>query len=190
MSRFFLFCSVFLSISIIYGCNKEESGDNIIYFVGDSQIANWDVESSFPNRITRNLGKDGAKLDYLKSINIPQENADIVFEIGTNDLNVNWDENQIKDYVGIFSKQIMSFSFNNKIYVLEVFPTSNIPKNNVIKIFNYELKRTLNLGNNVVIDVYDALEEDGIIKTDLTRDGLHLNDYGYRVITREIKRKL
>ena len=175
---------------IICGCNKDGIDDKTIYFVGDSQIANWDVEFYFPNRITKNLGKDGAILNYLNSVKIPKKDAELVIEIGTNDIREDWDDIQIREYVDRFSEIIKAFPCNTK-YVLEVFPTSNIYKNRVIESFNSELKKIFCKENNVIlVEVYDALEDNGVIKVSLTRDGLHLNDYGYRVVTNEIQRML
>lgn len=182
--------SILLLFLIICGCNKDGIDDKTIYFVGDSQIANWDVEFYFPNKITKNLGKDGAILNYLNSVKIPKKDAELVVEIGTNDIREDWDDIQIREYVDRFSEIIKAFPCNT-IYVLEVFPTSNIYKNRVIESFNSELKKVFSKENRVMlVEVYDALEDNGVIKVSLTRDGLHLNDYGYRIVTNEIQKMI
>ena len=54
-----------MCIQLLSSCQNYDKSDNTIYFVGDSEIANWGVEASFPNRITRNLGHDGMRLREL-----------------------------------------------------------------------------------------------------------------------------
>lgn len=39
-----------------------------------------------------------------------------------------------------------------------------------------------------VVKCYEALQEEGMIRVDLTREGIHLNDYGYKILT-DITRK-
>lgn len=180
-------CILFVLVTIC-GCSKNDDNDTTIYFVGDSQIANWDTELYFPNRITINFGKDGANLYYLEKINNIKAKSDIIIEIGTNDLQSEWDETKVYNYVDMFFSEINSLPGRKK-YILEIFPTSNQKKNTVIKLFNKRIKETVRHHNDVVIiEVYDNLEKDGVIKEYLSRDGVHLNDYGYIIVTNQVKK--
>ena len=78
---------LFVCIQLLSSCQNYDKSDNTIYFVGDSEIANWGVEASFPNRITRNLGHDGMRLRELCFMSIEDENGIVVIEIGINDIN-------------------------------------------------------------------------------------------------------
>lgn len=173
------------------GCDTIGKNDDTIYFVGDSQIANWDTEYSFPNRITVNLGKDGAKIDYLSLLDIINIETIIIIEIGTNDIQIGWTCEQLEQYVERFCNQVNSISGKEK-YIIEVLPTSNKEKNQIIKMFNQKIKQIFNMRfpKIVVIEAYDIFEENGKIKEFLTRDGLHLNDYGYRILTDKVETKL
>ena len=76
-----------MCIQLLSSCQNYDKSYNTIYFVGDSEIANWGVEASFPNRITRNLGHDGMRLRELCFMSIEDENGIVVIEIGINDIN-------------------------------------------------------------------------------------------------------
>ena len=52
---------LFACIQLLSSCQNYDEADSTIYFVGDSEIANWDLGASFPNRITRNLGHNEIK---------------------------------------------------------------------------------------------------------------------------------
>lgn len=41
-----------------------------------------------------------------------------------------------------------------------------------------------------VVKCYEALQEEGMIRVDLTREGIHLNDYGYKILTDITRKKL
>lgn len=187
MKNIYFICSLFVLMTIC-GCSKDDNIDSTIYFVGDSQIANWDTEFYFPNRITINLGKDGASLYYLDKVNNIKPESDVIIEIGTNDLQSDWDETKVDNFLDMFISVINSLPGRKK-YILEIFPTSNLKKNIVIKLFNKRIKETVGSYKNlVIIEVYDNLEKDGVIKENLSRDGVHLNDYGYIVVTNQVKR--
>ena len=187
MKNRLIICSLMILI-ITIGCGKDDNADNPIYFIGDSQVSNWDTEYSFPNRVTKNWGKEGAKLLYLERLKDIDTNADIVIEIGTNDLQTSWAATMVEEYVEKYIEVVMSLPGRRK-YVVEVFPTSNLNKNRVIQIFNYKLKEGIKQNDFVeIIEVYDKLESDGVLKDSFTRDGVHLNDYGYMVVTNEVNR--
>ena len=54
-----------LCYCLFTSCSKNDMDDTPLCFVGDSHIANWDVEYSFPNRITKNYGVDGRSIRDL-----------------------------------------------------------------------------------------------------------------------------
>lgn len=180
----------YINAFFLFGCSSDNYEDTPLCFIGDSQIENWDTEFYFPNRITKNYGKDGAGIDYLVGLNSIVEDADVIIEIGTNDINVKWDERQIEEYADLFFVTLQSVQGRNK-YVMDVFPTSDRMKNNIIKTFNDKLFELICLhekdSNIQLVRLFDFLEDDGVIKDDITRDGVHLNDFGYRIVADKIR---
>lgn len=174
-----LFVVVFISVSC-----EDDTSDNPLYFIGDSLIANWDTEFSFPNRVTHNFGKNGEGVNYISSFNSFEREAILVIEIGTNDIKANWNEQQLLDYFALYEKVICNLS-GMKVLIIEVLPTSDMQRNKVICDFNRLLNASDAFKTNrfKVVPAYRLLEENGTLKDDLMRDGLHLNDYGYRILT-------
>jgi len=172
----FVFCS----------CTKDD--EQVLYFLGDSMIANWDVESAFPNRITRNLGVDGLHVEGLRNTNISDMSAEVVALVGTNDLHGHMSDDELASYSDIYEKEICQIG-GGRIFVISVLPTSDKDKNRIIEKFNKEMCQRLKQYMNVTfIDCHNAfLDEDGGIKEDLFRDGLHLNDYGYILLGNHVK---
>lgn len=170
-----------LSILFLTSCSKDEN-DSTLYFVDDSMIANWDVEASFPNRITRNMGKDGAQLNYIEGVRIPE--GEVVMLIGTNDLHADMNDDQVKAYAEKYESSALSMSAG-RILLVSVLPTNNPGKNINIKRFNTIIKQwSYTVPRIKFVDCYDRfLDDDDLLKSDLTREGLHLNDYGYIILT-------
>lgn len=173
---------------ILLLCSCSNDNEQVLYFVGDSMIANWDVEAAFPNRITRNLGVDGCHIEEFSTIRISSKFDDVLVLIGTNDLYGNMSDEDITIYCNHYESHICQIS-NGRILVVSILPTSDKKKNNVIHRFNMEMKQRLKLHTNVVfIDCYNVfVDTDGLIKEDLTREGIHLNDYGYILLTDKVK---
>ena len=172
----FVFCS----------CTKDD--EQVLYFLGDSMIANWDVEAAFPNRITKNLGVDGLHVEGLRNANISDMSAEVVVLVGTNDLHGHMSDDELTSYSDIYEKEICQIG-GGRIFVISVLPTSDKDKNRIIEKFNREMCQRLKQYMHVTfIDCHNAfLDEDGGIKEDLFRDGLHLNDYGYILLGNHVK---
>lgn len=175
-----LYCCLFTA------CSKEEADDAPLYFIGDSHIANWDVESSFPNRITKNYGIDGRGIQDLENFRVEENNAIVIIEIGTNDIS----SVTSTEYYETYEKIINNIG-GQRVLLLEVLPTNNKVKNAYIETFNKEIRERIQKYPKVeIVECYEALQREGIIRIDLTREGLHLNDYGYRILTDIIREKL
>ena len=60
-----------------------------------------------------------------------------------------------------------------------------------IKEINRQLKKYAKENNITFINIYDKLVDDeGLLNADYTTDGLHINENGYEVITKELKKYL
>ena len=75
-------------------CACGESDKPPLVFIGDSQIARWDVESYFPMAKTRNHGLSGSGVQWLEENANVAANEPIVVLSATNDLahmhEMNW----------------------------------------------------------------------------------------------------
>lgn len=180
--------ALFLLISLMLFCSCNKGEESVLYFVGDSMIANWDVEASFPNHVTKNLGRDSSHSSYLNSVSLPYKNADVVVLIGTNDLHGGISDAELSVYCEDYESKLCQIG-GGRILVVSILPTSNKDKNNVICKFNKEICRRIEAHANMVfVDCYNVFMDDGgLIKEDLSRDGIHLNDYGYILLGDQIK---
>lgn len=174
-----------LLIFVTNSC-KEESLDSTLIFIGDSQVHNWDVEKSFPNRFTKNYGINGAGINDFSGIHITE--GEVVVEIGTNDIKAGMTQSEIEDYVVLYEGIISSIS-SNQIFVISVLPTAYVDRNKSIVLFNQKAKEGLKSHKNIkFIHCYDRFVNDsGTLRDDLSRDGLHINDYGYMILSDKIK---
>ena len=90
---------------------------------------------------------------------------------------------------------------NAKIYLESIYPVNNtddkkisksmvsIRNNTSIKKINSELKKYCNDKNCTYLDMYSLLKDkDGNLKLEYTKEGLHMSDKGYEVITKELKK--
>lgn len=171
---------------MLSSCSKDEDYIRQLNFIGDSMIANWDVETSFPNIICENHGVDGSKIPYLSSFN--NLNKDVVVLMGTNNLSGNTTGEQIEQLVTDYITHVCQIT-NKRLIIISVLPTSDVQKNKAITLFNSRLKALhATIPNAEFVDCYSAfLGSNGQIKPDLTREGLHLNDYGYILLTSIVK---
>lgn len=183
IEKILLFCAI---LFVCCSCTKDD--EQVLYFLGDSMIANWDVEAAFPNRITENLGVDGLHVEGLRNANISDMSAEVVVLVGTNDLHGHMSDDELTSYSDIYEKEICQIG-GGRIFVISVLPTSDKDKNRIIETFNREMCQRLKQYMNVTfIDCHNAfLDEDGGIKEYLFRDGLHLNDYGYILLGNHVK---
>ena len=83
-----------------------------------------------------------------------------------------------------------------ELYLESIYPVNHdIRRNNAgnrensdIKEINEELEDYCEDNDITYIDMYDLLkDEEGNLKEEYTKDGLHLSDKGYEVVTKEIK---
>lgn len=179
----FIFISFFL-----FACSNED--ECALYFIGDSMIANWDTESAFPNRITKNLGRDGRRIDDLYSVDISDISCEIVVLIGINDLDRQMTEEQKFLYCKKYEDVLSQLKFR-RLWVISILPTYDMLKNRMIREINEGIRSNLNKYPNIIyIDCHNDFLKDGVIRNDLSRDGIHLNDYGYLRLTASVKRYL
>ena len=112
--------------------------------------------------------------------------------IGINDLWNNSPMVPTPEYIGInivrISEAILSDSPTTKVYVQTVLPTEKELYINCINTVNKIIKVNSISKKYKVIDLHSVfINEKGLIKEDLTTDGIHLNEKGYQTWTEFIK---
>lgn len=176
-------------------------GDENIVFVGDSITYQYNLEKYYKDKIhVVNSGIDGNTInDVLDNLyeRIYRYNPTKVFLlIGTNDVPYK-DEKVIEDGIKEIVNNIRKNRSNCEIYLESIYPVNdtdnekishpmvNGRKNEKIMNINKELKAFADKTKNVTyINMYDKLlDENGNMKLEYTREGLHLSDEGYKVVT-------
>ena len=178
----------------------EKVPDNYL-FLGDSITDYYDLDKYYTDMPTVNSGKSGNTTeDILKDMKgrAYQYNPSKVFLlIGTNDF---MHKTSNEDIISNIEKIIEGIKENRpkaEIYLESIYPVNygilpklvGIRKNEDIQKINEELKKYCEKDNCTYIDMYDLLtDDDGNFSKDYTDDGLHPNDDGYEVITKELKK--
>lgn len=176
-------------------------GDENIVFVGDSITYQYNLEKYYKDKIhVVNSGIDGNTInDVLDNLyeRIYRYNPTKVFLlIGTNDVPYK-DEKVIEDGIKEIVNNIRKNRSNCEIYLESIYPVNdtdnekishpmvNGRKNEKIMNINKELKAFADKTKNVTyINMYDKLlDENDNMKLEYTREGLHLSDEGYKVVT-------
>lgn len=172
-------------------------------FLGDS-ITDWyPIEENYKDYPIVNSGKAGYKtkdiLDKLESMVYIYNPTKIFILIGTNDLNSQTSSKEI--LIENIKKIIENISENRpnaKIYLESIYPINRTDNEKIIMStvgkrtnkeileVNRQLKNYCIEKNIVYIDMYQELiDEDGNLKLDYTKDGLHLTNEGYAVVTKK-----
>lgn len=171
----------------------EEISRKELYFVGDSIIDMWDTRTCFPSFETHNLGVSGSKLADLEARPLPPAESVVVCQIGTNDLQFDFTtEADRSAYVNHYLEVISHLS-QNCVYLYSVLPSVRDGRDRNIPWFNDSIRTRIHEYPHVVyLDVYDRfLDADGkSLQNRLTPDKLHLNDYGYAILTNALQDKM
>lgn len=177
---------IILLTILFSGCQDDLANDNAFYFVGDSLIARWPLGETFPSYLTYNLGKSGAGINYIQELRFRFVGNDIVVLIGTNDNNYLTSEN-IDEYLYTYLNSINELT-DRTIYLFSVLPrefkTDDKYINDKISSFNDKVKASLKAYPNIIyIDVYNDFMDGNHINYQYYSDGLHLNTYGYDILS-------
>ncbi len=178
------------------GTSCGDEPDTEVFFVGDSLVEFWDAGRSFPTLRFRNLGRAGAGIAYLGELGDRVAGREVVLLIGTNDA---WQmvSDGVEDYADRYIAAARGLKAG-KIYLFSVLPrtlaTDTEELREAIPLFNSVIRGRLEeFGCEVVyIDVYDKMRDGDSfgIQPALSPDGIHLNSYGYEILTEELWKKL
>ena len=203
--------SIFLYIHIKYEPKYIEKEkiiqDENIVFLGDSITDYYDLDKYYSNYNVVNSGIAGNTtrdiLGDMKNRVYKYNTSKFFLLIGTNDINSKIPEEEtIKNIKSIISG-IRKNRPNAKIYVESIYPINDtddnkinkklvsIRNNEIIKKYNKKIKKYCDNNSITYINMYDELKDtNDNLKLEYTKEGLHISDSGYVVITKEIKKYL
>lgn len=182
----------------LLGCS-DEPGPRL-WFVGDSLVAGWDAKRLFPMRDVVNVGVPGYKIEDCIAEEFDCGGSDAVVLVGTNDLGPMFgyaDKPLTDEMVDGFVDEYMELAHGlnaGRLYVVSLLPRNSrwniVHINDYIQVLNAALRKRVEaeIEGAVFVDAYPLMEVDGGLNPDYTKDGLHLNDAGYQVLTRKVKR--
>lgn len=178
--------------------------DNNYLFLGDSITEVYDLDKYYPDLPVVNSGVSGyTTKDILERLDemVYQYNPSKVFLlIGTNDLDKKVSNEEIFDNIKKIIKNIKEKRPYAEIYLESIYPINNTDnpiigdymingnrRNEDIIEINRNLVKFAKEENITYIDLYSKLLDDsGMLKLEYTKDGLHMSDKGYEVITGEL----
>lgn len=168
--------------------------DENYVFLGDSITEKYDIEKHYKNW-NKNIVNSGISGNLTKDIlnnmkkRVYDYNPSVVFLlIGVNDVNKDVDPDEIIDNI----KKIITNIRENRnlatLYVESIYPTGSKERNDIIIRVNKEVEKFCNEKNITYIDLYKELvNKDDVIDGKYTKDGIHLSDEGYKLVTDKLK---
>lgn len=172
-------------------------------FLGDSITDFYDLDKYYKDFPVVNSGISGNTtddiLDDMKNRVYDYNPSKVFLLIGTNDLIHNKSVDEIVDNIKKIIDEINESRPQTKIYLESIYPVNkdidedmvNVRDNKDIKKINKELEKYCKDSNCTYLNIYDELiNKDGNFDEKYTDDGLHPNDKGYEVVTKELKKYL
>lgn len=172
---------------------------NEYLFLGDSITDFYKIQKYFPDYPVINSGISGNTtkdiLENLETRVYKYNPSKLILLIGINDIthykDIDYIENNIKKIV----KKIKTKFPNCEIYIESVYPINeewkkrysgpdlDIVVKSIVKL-NQKIKSYCESNDYKYIDVYSSLvDNNSLLKSKFSDDGLHLNDVGYKVVT-------
>ena len=175
--------------------------ENIVFF-GDSITEQYDLNKFYEQMPVVNSGSSGYTTNDL--LEIIQEDVyvfnptKVVLLVGINDMNKTQDDLSIVENIKKITTSINEKRPKAQIYVESIYPVdrdrypvfveNNVDNNRIRKVNNL-IKELCTENGYIFIDMFDELNdpiEDKLIYN-YSKDGLHLSDEGYDIVTKKIK---
>lgn len=174
--------------------------DDNYLFLGDSITEQYDLDKYFPDMNVVNSGISGNQtkdiLADLKNRAYQYNPSKVFLLIGTNDIQAGVKEKNIIENIEKILSELKKNRPYAELYLESIYPVDEEQKgaqsrtNEEILSINDTLKDYCKKEDITFIDIYDLLldseKEEDVIQSDYTKDGLHLTDDGYEVVTKEI----
>ena len=169
-----------------------------LLFVGSSSIRMWDLKKYFPDRATLNHGFGGSELEdslhFADRIIIPHAPRIVFLYAGDNDINKGKTAERVVEDYRDFVKKLHGSLPKTRIVFLPIKPSlSRWEKWPEMEKANLTIQAIS--ANDPLLDYLDTstpmLGANGKPMPDLfKKDGLHLNDKGYLIWTKVVKKWL
>ena len=177
--------AIVLSISGLACDDEAKTGE--LDFIGDSLIDGWKEGKYFPSYITSNYGVPGARIEYIESMAGKFTDRTVVVLIGTNDKFQLADDTR-SEYVKRYVEAIVNLNAG-RMYLISVLPRD---KDSDVKNFNEDIRQFNIMVQNEIkttptikyVDVYNDFLDDGKLIHKYFKDGLHLNNSGYNLLSK------
>lgn len=177
----------FVIVLFSASCTDEEEA---LYFTGSSLVEKWDVRKYFPTRITYNMGLSGSGIAYIESQGSMFQDEAVVVITGGNDLP---SINDLDEYANRYLQALHNMQAK-RIYLFAILPRLVFEEDNYEKVcaVNAKIKGLIHgqVDGIIYIDLFDRMLKDGKLNEDLFYDGVHLNSWGYNLISEELNRML
>lgn len=185
------FFTVVVLISAV-GC-KDECAENVVAFIGDSLVSRWDTDYYFTSYTTYNYGVGGSGIKLIEQNKGNFTGQTVVILTGTNDIKLIVGDSELDDYVNRYVNAIVQLKAK-KIILISVLPKNlDYEKSNdingLIRAFNKRIESNVSRIDFIVYcDVFEDFLLNGEMNMNLSFDGVHLNQFGYEILTENVKR--
>lgn len=179
---------------------------NQIVLVGDCLMENFDFCGDFPNLTIYNNGISGDTslllLDTLYKRAIKYKPSKLFISVGSNDMGL--DDMNVKEIYSniiLIVEEMKRRSKDTRIHILSIVPVNpanmegivreyvDVRDNFDINLLNYYLRNYTRKNNIIFVDITKYLKNDyDQLKIEYTLDGFHLNDLGYSIVSKTIKK--
>ena len=176
-------------------------------FLGDSITNNYTLQKYYPEYpiINSGIGGDRTKniLNTLHNRVFKYQPKKVIILAGINDLTHFEEPDYVAGNIEEIAKKIKEKLPKCEIYIQSIYPVNDswktrygdtVPSMNEmisgIKSTNQKLEKICEENNYTYVDVFNILEEDDMLSKEYSKDGIHLNEDGYKVVTDYIKEKV
>jgi lysophospholipase L1-like esterase len=173
-------------------------GENRVVFMGDSITEGWHLAEYFPGKPYTNRGVDGNATPQMllrfRHDVIELQPKVIVIMGGVNDISKKRGPISVEDIEGNYASMAELARLHNiRVVFSSVMPMSNYapdPEPFLVRSpakileLNRWLKDYTSKTGDLYLDYFSAtVDQKGMLKRELSEDGLHPNDAGYRIMT-------
>lgn len=214
----FIVVTILLSMYIVLNNNNKNNNETKkikevyitkkpIVFLGDSITDFYDIRRFFNDKSLINSGFSGYRttdiINYVDNMVYQFNPSKVFLLIGVNDTlpKFSMTSDDIAENIKKIIESIKQNTTNCKIYVESIYPINNTDNekieksmvdnrsNTKIKEINKKIEEYTKDNDITYIDLYSKLEdEEGNLKLEYTKEGLHISEEGYKVITEELKK--
>ncbi|VBB47952.1 conserved exported hypothetical protein [uncultured Paludibacter sp.] len=182
--------------------NETPITSNDIVMIGNSLTENggdWGKRFDLPNVKNRGISGDVAMGIYDRLYQIlPAKPKKIFLMCGINDVSHNLTPDSIVKMIDLIVSRVQKESPQTKIYLQSLFPINETfgrykrleRKTNLIPEINQKLKETAYQHKIIFINLFPLFVEKNtiVLRKELTDDGLHLNENGYNIWVKKLKK--